>query len=181
MLCDDTGKEKEQPAGNMPRVFPFFFFQYISAFRCLGKTICGFGSFSHWSMFWPHWLSAPRSTTWAASRWVSVTTKLFCGCFLIESLQITCVALGRTVRPILWPALAFGIIFSWPLKFSCFCFPDNGNQQDPFAVSWAMLQKGVLDGEGREGLVGAWLMCSAYKCVSPSSSAPVCLRWPWLR
>lgn len=162
MLCGDTGKKRSSLLVTCPGFFLFFFLQYISAFRCLGKTTCGFGSFSHWSMFWPRWPSAPRSTTWAASRWVSVTTKLFCGCFLMESLQITSVALRRTVRPVLWPALVWGYpflsltwSFSWSLKFSCCGFPDNRNQQDQFAVSWAVLQKGVLGGEGREGLVGS--------------------------
>lgn len=186
-------KGKEQTAGNRAQGFSFFLFflpQYVFAFRCLGKTMCGFGSFSHWSMFWPRWLSAPRSTTWDASRWVSATTKLFCGCFLFEPLQVTSVAFGRTVRPVLWPALVFGVILSSPSpeafpglwSLCCCCFPDNGNQQDPFAVSCAVLQKGELDGVREEKVYwGAWFMCSAYKCVSPSSSAPVCLRWPWLR
>lgn len=178
MLCGDTGKERSRVLVTGPRVFPFFFFflpQYVFAFRCLGKTMCGFGSFSHWSMFWPRWLSAPRSTTWDASRWVSATTKLFCGCFLFEPLQVTSVAFGRTVMPVLWPALVFGVILSSPSpeafpglwSLCCCCFPDNGNQQDPFAVSCAVLQKGELDGVREEKVCwGAWFMCSAYKCFS---------------
>lgn len=166
MLCGDTGKERSRVLVTGPRVFPFFFFflpQYVFAFRCLGKTMCGFGSFSHWSMFWPRWLSAPRSTTWDASRWVSATTKLFCGCFLFEPLQVTSVAFGRTVRPVLWPALVWGYpflsltwSFSWALKSLLLLLPRQWESAGPICCLLCCAPEGWARwGEGREGLLGS--------------------------
>lgn len=159
-------KGKEQTAGNRAQGFSFFLFflpQYVFAFRCLGKTMCGFGSFSHWSMFWPRWLSAPRSTTWDASRWVSATTKLFCGCFLFEPLQVTSVAFGRTVRPVLWPALVWGYPFlsltwsiSWALKSLLLLLPRHWESAGLICCLLCCAPEGWARwGEGREGLLGS--------------------------
>lgn len=95
------------------------------------------------------------------------------------------------------PCPLIPLMLSWPLKSLCCCFPEQWESagavcsvvQDcwalgelPFSCSspWCCAQRGHLHPVRGEGLLGSllWLLCSAYKPISSSSSASVCLRWP---